>query len=58
VLFGTGLRLFDAVDPSRISLEITEAMHSPLVTHLNYAVRRRGIPADTAQEQAVSASGR
>jgi dihydrofolate reductase len=58
VLFGTGLRLFEGLDPRRISLEITEAMHSPLVTHLNYAVRRREVPADTAQEQAVSASGR
>jgi len=50
VLFGTGLRLFEGLDPRRISLEITEAMHSPLVTHLNYAVRRREIPADAAQE--------
>ena len=57
VLFGTGLRLFDAIDPSRISLEITEAIHSPLVTHLNYAVRRREIPNNTAPEHAASASG-
>ncbi len=58
VLFGTGLRLFEGLAPRRIALEITEAMHSPLVTHLNYTVRRREVPAAAAQEQAVSASGR
>jgi dihydrofolate reductase len=57
VLFGTGLRLFDGIDPRRISLEITEAIHSPLVTHLNYAVRRRELTDDAAPTHAVSASG-
>jgi dihydrofolate reductase len=41
VLLGAGLRLFDGVDQQRIALEIVEAIHSPLVTHVTYAVRRR-----------------
>jgi dihydrofolate reductase len=56
VLFGTGVRLFDGVDQRKISLEIVEAIHSPMVTHLNYAVRRRETPDETAQEHAVGAS--
>jgi dihydrofolate reductase len=40
VLLGAGLRLFDGVDPSRISLDPVEAISSPMVTHLRYAVRR------------------
>ena len=40
VLLGNGLRLFEGVDPSKVGLEIVEALHSPLVTHLTYAVRR------------------
>ena len=40
VLLGAGLRLFDGVDQHKISLEIVEAIHSPMVTHLNYAVCR------------------
>lgn len=52
VLFGTGLRLFDGIDPRRISLKITEAIHSPLVSHLNYAVCRRELPNDKPQEHA------
>jgi dihydrofolate reductase len=41
VFFGTGIRLFDHVDERRIGVEIVEAVHSPMVTHLSYAVRRR-----------------
>jgi dihydrofolate reductase len=41
VFLGAGLRLFDGVDPRSISLDIVEAIHSPMVTHLTYAVRRR-----------------
>ena len=41
VLFGSGLRLFDGIDPRGIALEIVEAINSPLVTHLNYAVHRK-----------------
>jgi dihydrofolate reductase len=38
VFLGGGLRLFDGVDRRGISVEIVEAIHSPMVTHLNYAV--------------------
>jgi dihydrofolate reductase len=41
VLFGSGLRLFDGVDPGRVSLGVVEAIGSPMVTHLTYAVSRR-----------------
>ncbi len=41
VLFGTGTRLFDGVDASRIALEPLRAEPSPRVTHLTYAVRER-----------------
>ncbi|WP_427924294.1 dihydrofolate reductase family protein [Streptomyces sp. cg40] len=41
VLFGTGTRLFDGVDRSRIALEPVRAQPSSRVTHLTYAVRRR-----------------
>jgi len=43
VIFGAGVRLFDRVDRRRISLEILEAINSPMVTHLTYAVRRRDL---------------
>ena len=39
VFFGEGLRLFDGIDRRKVGLEIVEAIHSPLVTHLQYAVR-------------------
>ena len=41
VLLGSGLRLFDGIDPTRISLTIVEAINSPKVTHLKYSVGRR-----------------
>jgi len=41
VLFGTGTRLFDGVDASRIALEPVRSEPSSRVTHLTYAVRRR-----------------
>ncbi|MFI6401980.1 dihydrofolate reductase family protein [Streptomyces sp. NPDC050548] len=41
VLFGTGTRLFDGVDRSRIALEPVRSEPSSRVTHLTYAVRRR-----------------
>jgi dihydrofolate reductase len=41
VLLGTGRRLFDGIDASRVSLDPMEAISSPMVTHLRYAVRRR-----------------
>jgi dihydrofolate reductase len=41
VLFGSGVRLFEGVDPSRVALEPIHAEPSPRVTHLTYAVRAR-----------------
>jgi dihydrofolate reductase len=40
VLLGDGLRLFDGVDAKQLKVEIVEAIHSPAVTHLRYALRR------------------
>jgi dihydrofolate reductase len=41
VLFGAGVRLFDGVDKRAFSLDIVEAINSPMVTHLIYAVHAR-----------------
>ncbi|MEO3742536.1 dihydrofolate reductase family protein [Plantactinospora sp. B5E13] len=41
VLFGSGVRLFDGVDATRIALEQVRSEASPRVTHLTYAVRPR-----------------
>lgn len=41
VFFGRGTRLFDGIDRRKVGLEIVEAIHSPLVTHLRYAVTRQ-----------------
>jgi dihydrofolate reductase len=41
VLLGRGVRLFDGVDKSRFSIEIVEAIHSPLVTHVRYEVKSK-----------------
>jgi len=41
VFLGDGLRLFDGVDKRRFSVDIVEAIHSPMVTHLRYAIRKR-----------------
>jgi len=40
VLFGSGVRLFDGVDESRVALEQVRTESSPRVTHLTYAVRK------------------
>ncbi len=40
VFFGTGIRLFDGIDRRKVTVEIVEAVSSPVVTHLRYAVRR------------------
>jgi dihydrofolate reductase len=39
VFFGEGVRLFAGIDRRKVSPEIVEAIHSPLVTHLRYAVK-------------------
>lgn len=41
VLFGSGVRLFEGVDATRIALEPLASESSPRVTHLTYAVRER-----------------
>jgi dihydrofolate reductase len=41
VLFGTGIRLFEGVDASRVALEPVRAEPSPRATHLTFAVRER-----------------
>ena len=41
VLFGSGVRLFEAVDASRVALEPLRAEPTQQVTHLTYAVRQR-----------------
>jgi dihydrofolate reductase len=41
VFFGAGLRLFERIDRHNVTLEIVEAIHSPLVTHLRYAVTKQ-----------------
>lgn len=41
VFFGGGRSLFAGVDRRKVGLEIIEAIHSPLVTHLRYAVTQR-----------------
>ena len=41
VFFGGGIRLFDGIDRKKVTPEIVEAIHSPLVTHLRYSVMKR-----------------
>ena len=41
VLFGTGIRLFDRVDPDRLALEQTRTDASARVTHMTYTVGKR-----------------
>ncbi|MEU3738036.1 dihydrofolate reductase family protein [Streptomyces sp. NPDC032198] len=41
VLFGSGIRLFDGVDASRVALEPVRSEPSSRVTHLTYAVHPR-----------------
>lgn len=41
VFFGGGIRLFDGIDRHSVAPEIVEAVDSPLVTHLKYAVTKR-----------------
>jgi dihydrofolate reductase len=48
VLFGTGIRLFDHVDPARLALAQVRADASSRVTHLTYTVGRRPVPTGPA----------
>jgi dihydrofolate reductase len=42
VLLGDGTRLFDQVDPKRVTLERTHVIDAPGVTHLAFRVRTNG----------------
>ena len=41
VLFGSGIRLFEGVDATRVAIEKVRVQPTERVTHLTYAVRRR-----------------
>jgi dihydrofolate reductase len=41
VFFGAGRRLFEGIDRRKVAVEIVDAIHSPLVTHLRYAVKKQ-----------------
>jgi len=41
VLFGTGIRLFDRVDPDRLALNQVRSVSSTRVTHLTYTAGKR-----------------
>ena len=38
ILIGSGVRPFDLVDKSKVSVKITSAIHSPSATHINYTI--------------------
>jgi dihydrofolate reductase len=40
VLFGAGIPLFGGIDRRKVGVQLEEAIHSPLVTHLRYVVKR------------------
>ena len=41
VFFGAGRRLFEGIDRRKVAVEIVDAIHPPLVTHLRYAVKKQ-----------------
>ena len=41
MLFGTGIRLFDRVDPARLALNQARTDASSRVTHLTYSAAKR-----------------
>ncbi len=41
IFLGEGIRLFDRIDRRKVAVEIVEAIHSPAVTHVRYAVKKR-----------------
>jgi dihydrofolate reductase len=42
VLLGDGMRLFDRIDPKRVTLERTRVVDAPGVTHLTFRLRTNG----------------
>lgn len=41
VIIGSGIRLFDNIDRDKVSVELIEAVSSPMVTHLRYKVTNK-----------------
>jgi dihydrofolate reductase len=41
VMLGTGIRLFNKIDTSKFTIEIVEAVNSPLITHLLYKLNNK-----------------
>ena len=39
ILLGSGIRFFDGVDKTKLSIKSTKATHSPLATHIDYSLR-------------------
>jgi dihydrofolate reductase len=42
VLLGDGTRLFDGIDPKRVTLERTRVVDAPGVTHVTFRLRTDG----------------
>lgn len=43
IMLGRGVRLFDNIDNGKITLEINNVIHSPMVTHLFYKVINKNL---------------
>jgi len=41
IMLGKGVRLFDNIDKSKFTIDIAEAVNSPLVTHLRYKLNNK-----------------
>jgi dihydrofolate reductase len=41
VFLGSGIRLFDNIDKSKVRVEVVEAISSALATHLSYKVTKK-----------------
>ena len=41
VFLGSGIRLFDNIDKTKMNLEIVQAIHSSMVTHIRYKVTKK-----------------
>jgi dihydrofolate reductase len=40
VFLGSGIRLFDNIDKTKYTIEISEVIHSPATTHINYKLNK------------------
>jgi hypothetical protein len=41
LFLGSGIPLFDRIDPDNFERQILGPIHSPMVTHLRYGVKRK-----------------